>query len=115
MEGALSAKIKLELERGYVKVNDNYESSVKGIYAAGDIIAKALRAEGVDISHLRRIDGPTAYCIIGHRNAERIFLSFDLGISMLEPGDDPAADRAAIAKAPSDREPARRRVGLLAE
>jgi dihydrolipoamide dehydrogenase len=38
LEGALSAKVKLELERGYVKVNDNYESSVKGIYAAGDII-----------------------------------------------------------------------------
>ncbi|TMJ38210.1 MAG: ribokinase [Alphaproteobacteria bacterium] len=53
--------------------------------AAGDIIAKALRAEGVDISHLRRIDGPTAYCIIGHRNVERIFLSFDLGISMFAP------------------------------
>jgi dihydrolipoamide dehydrogenase len=38
LEGALSSKVKLELERGYVKVNDNYESSVKGIYAAGDII-----------------------------------------------------------------------------
>ncbi len=56
--------------------------------AAGDVIAKALRAEGVDISHLRRIDGPTAYCIIGHRNAERIFLNFDLGISMFEPSKD---------------------------
>lgn len=53
--------------------------------AAGDVIARALRVEGVDISHLRRLDGPTAYCIIGHRNAERIFLSFDLGISMFEP------------------------------
>ncbi len=38
LDGALSSKVKLELERGYVKVNDNYESSVKGIYAAGDII-----------------------------------------------------------------------------
>lgn len=38
LEGALSPKVKLELERGYVKVNDNYESSVKGIYGAGDII-----------------------------------------------------------------------------
>lgn len=38
LEGAVSPKVKLELERGYVKVNDNYESSVKGIYAAGDII-----------------------------------------------------------------------------
>ncbi len=38
LDGVLSAKMKLELERGYVKVNDNYESSVKGIYGAGDII-----------------------------------------------------------------------------
>lgn len=38
LEGAVSSKVKLELDRGYVKVNDNYETSVKGIYAAGDII-----------------------------------------------------------------------------
>ena len=38
LEGALSSKVKLELERGYLKVNDNYETSAKGIYAAGDII-----------------------------------------------------------------------------
>jgi acyl-CoA dehydrogenase len=40
--------------------------------------------------------------------------AFDLGISMLEPSDDPA-DRAAIANALSDSETARRRVGLFAE
>src|SRR5258708_6555808 len=38
LDGVLSSKVKLELDRGYVKVNGNYESSVKGIYAAGDII-----------------------------------------------------------------------------
>ena len=38
LEGALSSKVKLELERGYLKVNDNYETSAKGICAAGDII-----------------------------------------------------------------------------
>src|SRR5262249_23761697 len=38
LEGAVGKAVKLELDRGYVKVNDNYESSVKGIYAAGDII-----------------------------------------------------------------------------
>ena len=37
-ESLLSPKVKLQLDRGYVKVDDNYESSVKGIYAAGDII-----------------------------------------------------------------------------
>jgi dihydrolipoamide dehydrogenase len=38
LEGTLSPKVKLDLERGYVKVNDNYETTVKGIYGAGDII-----------------------------------------------------------------------------
>jgi len=38
LEGALSPKVKLELDRGYVKVDENYQTSVKGIYAAGDII-----------------------------------------------------------------------------
>src|SRR3954463_14995706 len=38
LEGALSKNVKLELDRGYVKVNDDYETSVKGIYGAGDII-----------------------------------------------------------------------------
>jgi dihydrolipoamide dehydrogenase len=38
LDGALSPKVKLDLDRGYVKVDDNYQTSVKGIYAAGDII-----------------------------------------------------------------------------
>jgi len=38
LEGALSPKVKLELDRGYVKVDADYQTSVPGIYAAGDII-----------------------------------------------------------------------------
>lgn len=56
--------------------------------AAGDTIFQALTQEGVNTSHLRRLDGPTAYCIIGHRNADRVFVTFDLGISMFEPTQD---------------------------
>jgi fructoselysine 6-kinase len=52
---------------------------------AGDLIHEALYAEGVDVSHLRRLDGPTAYCLIGHRGTDRVFLSFDLGVSMFTP------------------------------
>jgi fructoselysine 6-kinase len=59
-----------------------------GLDAAGDTIFQALTQEGVDTSHLRRLDGPTAYCIIGHRNADRVFVTFDLGISMFEPTQD---------------------------
>ena len=29
-------------EEGYVKINENYESSVKGVYAIGDVIKKDL-------------------------------------------------------------------------
>ena len=37
-EKLFSPRIKVELDRGYVKVDGKYESTVKGIYAAGDII-----------------------------------------------------------------------------
>ncbi|TPN23638.1 ribokinase [Mesorhizobium sp. B2-3-3] len=52
---------------------------------AGDLIRTALSSERVDVSRLRRLDGPTAYCLIGHHNADRIFLTFDLGVSMFTP------------------------------
>jgi dihydrolipoamide dehydrogenase len=38
LEGAVSRKVKLDLDRGYLKVDENYQTNVKGIYAAGDII-----------------------------------------------------------------------------
>lgn len=37
-EGLFSNRVKPELHRGFVTVGDNYESSVKGVYAAGDLI-----------------------------------------------------------------------------
>ena len=38
LDGLLGAGLKLELDRGYLKTNDRYETSIKGIYGAGDII-----------------------------------------------------------------------------
>ena len=38
LEGALSSRIKLEKDHGYLKVDDRYQTNVPGIYAAGDII-----------------------------------------------------------------------------
>jgi len=61
--------------------------------AAGEAIQGALAAEGVVVDRLRVLDGPTAYCIIGHRDGDRVFLKFDLGVSMFEPEE---ADFAAI-------------------
>ncbi len=38
LDGLLGPAVKLELDRGYLKVGDDYQTSVRGIYAAGDII-----------------------------------------------------------------------------
>ncbi len=56
--------------------------------AAGDAIQKALAAEGVITERLRVLPGPTAYCVIGHRQGDRVFLKFDLGVSMFEPEEE---------------------------
>ena len=37
-DGLFGAGVKPELDRGYLKTNDRYETSIKGIYGAGDII-----------------------------------------------------------------------------
>lgn len=56
-----------------------------GTDAAGRTIRDALIDEGVDVSHLRSLDGgDTAYCIIGHRGGDRVFLESHLGVSRFE-------------------------------
>ena len=67
LEGALSTKVKLELERGYVKVNDHYESSVAGIYAAGDIIGPPWLAH---VATFEAVNAVAAMC--GHAHAGRV-------------------------------------------
>ena len=53
---------------------------------AGRHIRSTLKAEGVDISHLQMLkEGMTAYCVIGHDDGDRVFLTFDLGVSMFAP------------------------------
>jgi dihydrolipoamide dehydrogenase len=37
-DGLFAAGVKPELDRGYLKTNERYETSIKGIYGAGDII-----------------------------------------------------------------------------
>jgi fructoselysine 6-kinase len=64
---------------------------VIGQDAAGKLIEAALLDEGVDLTRLRIFDGPTAYCIIGHRDADRVFVRADLGVSMFSPVDDDIA------------------------
>jgi fructoselysine 6-kinase len=67
--------------------------------AAGKVIETALLNEGVEVTRLRILGGPTAYCIIGHRDADRVFVRADLGVSMFSPVDDDIAflkDFAAV-------------------
>jgi dihydrolipoamide dehydrogenase len=67
LEGALSGKVRLELERGYVKVNDNYETSVKGIYAAGDIIGPPW------LAHVATFEAVNAvHAMFGHHHSGRV-------------------------------------------
>jgi dihydrolipoamide dehydrogenase len=67
LEGALSSKVKLELERGYVKVNDNYETNVKGIFAAGDIIGPPWLAHVATFEAVNAVAG-----MFGHAHAGRV-------------------------------------------
>jgi len=57
LEGAVSAKVKIELERGYVRVDDRYESSAKGIFAAGDIIGPPWLAHVATFEAVNAVNG----------------------------------------------------------
>jgi fructoselysine 6-kinase len=54
---------------------------------AGHLIRAALAAESVNIQRLRVLAGQTAYCVIGHENGDRVFLSSELGVSRFEPDE----------------------------
>lgn len=66
-EGLLSPKVKLKQDRGYVTVDENYESSVKGIYAAGDIIGPPWLAHVATFEAIQAVNG-----MFGHGKPERM-------------------------------------------
>lgn len=66
-ESLLSPEVKLNLERGYVKVDDSYESSVKGIYAAGDIIGPPWLAHVATFEAVQAVEG-----MFGHSNPKKV-------------------------------------------
>lgn len=66
-ENLLSRRVKLDLDRGYVKVDENYESSVKGIYAAGDIIGPPWLAHVATWEALQAVNG-----MFGHGKPEKV-------------------------------------------
>lgn len=56
-EGLLTPRFKLEMDRGYLKVDDNYETSVKGIFAAGDIIGPPWLAHVATYEAVQAVNG----------------------------------------------------------
>lgn len=57
LEGALSSKVKLNQDRGYLTVDDNYATNVAGIYAAGDIIGPPWLAHVATYEAIQAVNG----------------------------------------------------------
>jgi len=57
LDGLLGNGVKFELDRGYLKTNDRYETSVKGIYGAGDIIGPPWLAHVASHEAVEAVEG----------------------------------------------------------
>lgn len=67
LDGLLSSRVKLETDRGYLKVNNRYETSIKGIFAAGDIIGPPWLAHVATFEAVQAVNG-----IFGHGTPRRV-------------------------------------------
>ena len=66
-EKLFSSKVNVNLDRGYVTVDENYESSVKGIYAAGDIIGPPWLAHVATFEAVQAVEG-----MFGHGKPKKV-------------------------------------------
>jgi len=57
VDGLLAPGVKFDVDRGYLKTNDRYETSVKGIYAAGDIIGPPWLAHVASHEAIEAVEG----------------------------------------------------------
>jgi dihydrolipoamide dehydrogenase len=57
LDGLLAAGVKIETDRGYLKTNDRYETTVKGIYGAGDIIGPPWLAHVASHEAVEAVEG----------------------------------------------------------
>jgi dihydrolipoamide dehydrogenase len=67
LDGVLAPQVKLELDRGYLKVGDDYQTSVKGLYGAGDIIGPPWLAHVATFEAVNAVNG-----MFGHGPARRV-------------------------------------------
>jgi dihydrolipoamide dehydrogenase len=66
-EKLFSPRLKIALDRGYIKVDDNYESTVKGVYAAGDIIGPPWLAHVATYEAIQAVQG-----MFGHGTPKKV-------------------------------------------
>lgn len=66
-EGLLSARTQLAQDRGYIKVDANYETTIKSIYAAGDIIGPPWLAHVATYEAIQAVQG-----MFGHGQAKQV-------------------------------------------
>lgn len=57
LDKALSPRVKLDLDRGYIRVDDRYQTNVRGIYAAGDIIGPPWLAHVATFEAIQAVNG----------------------------------------------------------
>ncbi len=67
IDGLFSPKVKVETDRGFVKVDDNYQTSVPGIYAAGDIQGPPWLAHVATFRAVNAVNG-----IFGHSKPKQV-------------------------------------------
>jgi dihydrolipoamide dehydrogenase len=67
LEGVLAPALKPELDRSYLKVGDDYQTSITGIYGAGDIIGPPWLAHVATYESVNAVNG-----MFGHGKARRV-------------------------------------------
>jgi dihydrolipoamide dehydrogenase len=67
LEGVLAPNVKPELEKNFLKVGDDYQTTVKGIYGAGDIIGPPWLAHVATFEAVSAVNG-----MFGHGTPKRV-------------------------------------------
>lgn len=66
-DGLLSDKVKVEMDRNYIKVDKNYQTNVANVYAAGDIIGPPWLAHVATYEALQAVNG-----MFGHGQPKQV-------------------------------------------
>jgi len=67
LEGALAPALKPELDRGYLRVGDDYQTTIPGIFGAGDIIGPPWLAHVATFEAINAVNG-----MFGHGKPRRV-------------------------------------------